>query len=68
MSDERNEAKCFLWQEGLEKLEKNNQKIPQKDDIVVVVGQTMKDQALTVRDIKVFDTKIYMKMKDLKGS
>ena len=68
LSDERNEAKCFLWQEGLEKLEKNNQKIPQKDDIVVVVGQTMKDQALTVRDIKVFDTKIYMKMKDLKGS
>ena len=38
LSDERNEAKCFLWQEGLEKLEKNNQKIPQKDDIVVVVG------------------------------
>lgn len=66
LSDERHEVKCFVWEEGLKVMSRSGKQIPQKDDIVSIVGKTMDGGAVNVSDAEVFSTKIYMKIKDLK--
>lgn len=66
ISDEKHEAKCFVWEERLNQFEELALQLPKKEDIVSVVGTTMSEGAIDIKGLKVLNAKIYMKLQDIK--
>jgi DNA polymerase III alpha subunit len=68
LSDEKHEITCFIWEEAIKKMEKECKSLPVKDDLVSVSGRTMERGGMSVDAINIIDTKIYMKVRELKDA
>ena len=68
LSDEKHEITCFVWEDTLNKMEREGRALPSKDDLIAINGRTMDGGAMAADSVYTIDTKIFMKVRDLKDS
>ena len=68
LSDEKHEVTCFIWEDTLKRLENSGKNLPAKDDLVSINCRTMQGGAVAAETVNIIDTKIFMKVGELKDA
>lgn len=68
LSDEKHEVTCFIWEDTLKRLENSGKNLPVKDDLVSINCRTMQGGAVAAETVNIIDTKIFMKVGELKDA